>query len=254
MRKLSIGQTFGSLTLIDCESRCYRKVWIAVCSCGGTVEAEAYRFRDGSATRCKKCGDTESGLKRRTFGGLHKGSKEYSTWSNLKTRFNNDKYVFYHRYGGRGITYCDNWDEFEGFLGDMGKAPTKEHSIDRIDNDGNYTKENCRWATPEEQANNNSANIILEYKGRSKTMATWSKELNLNYDMLRTRFESGKYTVEQAFETPSGMANYPHIYTTPEGEFKSMTEVASAYKKRTATLRKRFNDPECAGWIKTNRF
>lgn len=82
-------------------------------------------------------------------------TRTYNIWSRMKYRCNNPKDSRYEYYGGRGIGYDKRWEKFEAFFADMGEAP-EGHSLDRLDNDGNYTKENCKWSTPKEQANNRS--------------------------------------------------------------------------------------------------
>lgn len=87
-------------------------------------------------------------------GGYLEFKKEYNSWRAMKERCDNKKYHAYNRYGGRGIRYCERWKDFANFLHDMGRKPTPKHSLDRIDNDGDYCPENCRWATQTEQVRN----------------------------------------------------------------------------------------------------
>lgn len=103
-------------------------------------------------------------------------------------RCNNINNESYPHYGGRGITVCERWMEsFENFISDMGEKPTKNHSIDRIDVNGNYETSNCRWATKIEQENNKTDNRIIFHKGKNYTIAQLSKLLNINYSTLWNR-------------------------------------------------------------------
>lgn len=92
------------------------------------------------------------GIRSKTHGMAE--SKEYRSWVAMWSRCTNPEHVAYRRYGGRGITICERWSEFENFFADMGPKPTPKHSIERINNDGNYEPSNCKWATPFEQAQN----------------------------------------------------------------------------------------------------
>lgn len=105
----------------------------------------------------------------------------------------------YPDWGGRGITVCDRWrDSFENFYEDMGDAP-EGTSIGRIDNDGNYCPENCRWETCEQQANNKRNNVLLTYKGVTKSILQWSKELGVSYNTLHNRYHNG-WDLNRMFE------------------------------------------------------
>ena len=108
----------------------------------------------------------------------------YHTWYAMVARCQNPRAQSYHNYGGRGITVCDRWlESFENFYADMGERPSPKHSIDRIDNDGPYSPENCRWATWEEQANNRRNNVWIEFQGERLSAAQWRKRLGVVSDL-----------------------------------------------------------------------
>jgi len=103
-------------------------------------------------------------------------SFEYISWIGMFQRCNNPNDRGYSNYGGRGIKVCDRWfQSFENFLADMGKKPTPSHTIDRIDNDGNYTPENCRWATMQEQCRNRRNNRRITFQGKTLCIIEWLK-------------------------------------------------------------------------------
>lgn len=106
---------------------------------------------------------------------------EYNIWGGIKRRTRNPKYFQYHLYGGRGIKMCDRWfDSFENFLEDMGPRPSKKHSLDRIKQNGNYEKSNCRWATAIEQNNNSRKNVWIDRMGLRMTPAQWARKLDIS--------------------------------------------------------------------------
>ena len=107
----------------------------------------------------------------------------YPTWYGMVARCQNPKAQSYRNYGGRGITVCERWHKFENFYADMGDRPSNKHSLDRIDNDGPYSPENCRWATWEEQANNRRNNVWIEFQGERLSAAQWSRRLGVAIDL-----------------------------------------------------------------------
>lgn len=130
------------------------------------------------------------------------GTKEYRAWSSIKTRCVSGAHISYKNYGGRGIKMCDRWvHSFPNFLFDMGKAPSIQHSIDRIDNDGDYEPSNCRWSTKKEQGNNRRTNIVLTYKGKSKTLMLWCVQLGIDHGTILKRIRGG-WTVSDALSKP----------------------------------------------------
>jgi len=124
----------------------------------------------------------------------------YGRYATMKSRCTNPKKKYYH---GRGIKVCDRWlTSFWLFLEDMGEAPSSEHQLDRIDSNGDYTPENCRWVLPKQQQNNRSSNVILEYQGRSQTMQEWCDELGLSKYLVRTRLFIYGLSVDEALTRP----------------------------------------------------
>lgn len=129
---------------------------------------------------------------------------EYGVWASMKQRCNNPNSQMWHRYGARGITYQKSWESFDEFIKDMGKKPkgvTRQYSLDRIDNDKNYTAKNCRWATTEEQSLNRSNTRLLTFRGKIHPMATWTKILGFNRNLIPSRLRY-EWSVEDALSFP----------------------------------------------------
>lgn len=116
----------------------------------------------------------------------------------------NEKSPSYPHYGGRGITVAPELQTLQGFLDAVGLPPTPEHQLDRIDNNGNYEPGNLRWATPTENLRNQRRSRILTHKGKTQAMSAWAEEIGVSVQVLWTRLDKYKWTVEAALETPIG--------------------------------------------------
>lgn len=163
----------------------------ALCECG--TRREVY-FRNIQTGMSKSCGCLRSDwtTEHRTTHGHTVGArtKTYMVWCAMKERCSNPHTRNYARYGGRGIKVDERWMEFANFLEDMGVKPDRL-SLDRIDVNGNYCKENCKWATRREQANNMRSNRWLTLNGESHTLAQWARQLEISDATIRNRIKKG---------------------------------------------------------------
>lgn len=190
------GKKFGKLTAISIShKKDSGAFWHCECECGNKTIVRSAKLNNGSTRSCGCLIGTS---------GTHLLSKttEYSIWTNIKTRCYNPKHRYFYRYGGRGIVLCERWSEsFENFLADMGPRPSPKHTIDRINNDGNYEKANCRWATMQEQQNNKSSNEHIEYFGVRLTLAEAGRISHLKESAIRRRLKLG-WTINNAMSAP----------------------------------------------------
>ena len=163
--------------------------WHCRCDCGNRHKVRGSNLRDGNT---KSCGCWRNYVGRYKEGLTHGGyySRTYRSWWGMRQRCDDKKNPSYPAYGGRGIRICKRWREFETFRADMGEAPAGM-SLDRIDNDGDYSPENCRWATQKQQSRNTRVNRYLTYKGKRRCVMEWSEVLGIPYSRLLYRARMG---------------------------------------------------------------
>ncbi len=211
-----IGRKFEKLTVISqAESRNRKAFWNCKCDCGTASVVRTSSLTSGNTRSCgclqKEIASLE-GKKRYKHGFSSKGlcsSGVYKSWSHMKQRCLNENNKSYPRYGGRGIEVCEEWIEFENFYKwALENGYKKGLSIERINKDGDYRPDNCKWATSREQNNNKSGNQIILYQGQEKTIGEWAEILNIKYSTLHARIKNG-WDVKQAFLTPVGKQSVP---------------------------------------------
>lgn len=180
--KNMIGKSFGRLVVLEelKERKGGSVCYLCECSCGSLIETKGKYLRNGDT---KSCGCLniekikEQGYKNKTHGLSN--LKEYAVYKGMVSRCQNKNHDRYHRYGGRGVKVCERWlESFENFYEDMGDRPSSKHQIDRIDNDGDYTPENCRWVTVSENSLNK------EFKKGKLNIRNIYKDGNSYYAMV----------------------------------------------------------------------
>jgi len=180
-----------------------RRAVECVCDCGGVKVVLIGNIRRGLTKSCgclqkQKASEAhfqhgESSLVR------HRNmTAEFRIWRGMKRRCSGEKDI---RYAGRGISVCERWKKYENFLSDMGRRPSEKHSIDRINNDGNYEPANCRWATHEEQMRNRSNSKFATFYGVTKHIEEWSAISGVPGRAIRNRIRSG-WGYKQSVWTP----------------------------------------------------
>jgi len=180
---INIGDQFGRLTVVGegLPTKNGSRKWDCVCICGGVNSVISAALNSGKTTSCG-CIYRESRPFTNRKHGESRKTTEYKTWAHIQDRCYNPNNKKYYRYGLRGIIVCERWlgeNGYENFLSDMGRKPTSKHSLDRIDNNGNYEPSNCRWATSEQQSRNRSNNVWIEYLGERKVLQQWADELKV---------------------------------------------------------------------------
>lgn len=182
------GQQFGYLTVIDraadkTSGKKPKVMWRCLCKCGKETFVTGYALRGGTTVSC--------GCKKRKHNFANK-ERLYNIWCCMRQRVNNPNNTSYPHYGGRGIKICDEWKEYSNFREwAFSNGYNENLSIDRIDVNGNYCPENCRWADDKTQANNQTRNRLILFEGEKYTMSQLAEKLNLSYSSIQHRIERG---------------------------------------------------------------
>lgn len=174
------GQKFKKLSVLSLAHKEGRAHWLCVCDCGNQVVVAGNHLQKANGTASCGCERATHGHAR--HGALH---PLYRVWLSMRERCNNPRNKRYAAYGARGITVCAEWDDFEQFLRDMGDRPPGR-SLDRIDNNGPYCKDNCRWATFTEQQWNTSKARWIEFNGQRKVLSEWARYFGVSSSHVHT--------------------------------------------------------------------
>ena len=191
------GKSYGLWTVI-----CYagNKKWHAKCACGVVKIVNGSLLRRGTSTKCKSCANRKHANPMSTHGLSQ--MPIYGVWHQMMQRCHNPNHAAFDRYGGRGIVVAKRWHNVRNFYADMGERP-KNRTLDRIDNNGPYSPENCRWATNRQQSLNTRQNRYLTHNGVSKTIVEWCEETGIGRGTLTSRIDRYGWSVEKALSTPA---------------------------------------------------
>lgn len=199
------GRRFGRLLVkrrYERESRA--TYWLCECDCGNGVVVRGGNLRIGKTKSCG-CLKNEASSKRITEMNISHGesdSRLYGIWCDMKKRCTNSSHWAYVRYGGRGITFDPMWEKYEIFAEWSRKNGYEDNlTLDRENNDGPYSPNNCRWVTRKVQSRNKSNNTVLEFEGKSLTLAEWAEKLNIPYHTLYGRIHNYGWSIEKALTT-----------------------------------------------------
>ena len=193
---VKVGQAFGKLTVLAIGKKLTgrkRAIIVVQCSCG--TPPRAVEMTNLNAGKSKSCGCVNKEL--HTTHGYSKHPL-HKRWLSMLYRCYTPDFIDYPRYGGRGIRVCERWHDIRNFVEDMLPTFRKHLQIERIDNGGNYTPNNCKWATRSEQALNRRTGHQITFQGRTLSISEWAKETGIKYNTLSKRLLDQGLTPEEA--------------------------------------------------------
>lgn len=202
------GLRFSRLTVLKASERpkssSGQYYWHCRCDCGVEKEAQSYHLRSGHTRSCGCLSREAAGIRSRERNLRHgdTSSPEWICWVSMRQRCLSPDSKSYPGYGGRGITICERWGSFEAFLSDMGRKPHPECSIDRIDNEGSYSPENCHWATKTQQTRNRRNTRMVSVGSQTKTIQEWADSSGHSYARLYDRIFRSGWDAEKAINSP----------------------------------------------------
>lgn len=196
------GRRFGRLVAIEHTGYTDRgqSIWRFQCDCGNIYEAQSAPVVYGSVISCGCYNREKTAKKNFKHGFSESGKKEklYSVWCSMRKRCRNENDQMYKYYGGRGITSCEEWEDYPTFRKWAYENGYEEGlTIDRIDVNGNYSPDNCRWIPMAEQMQNTRRNKYLTFNGETKCIAEWSREIGVSHNTIQRRLSHG-WTIEEA--------------------------------------------------------
>lgn len=210
------GAEFGRLTVVEKSAKVgknYAAYYRCKCICGAECVVRGTSLTT-KATRSCGClhletakGQRENLRRANTTHGLS-ATRAYHAWNSMWDRCTNPANANFDRYGRRGITVCERWNDVRNFVSDMGQPPPG-YTLDRIDNNGDYEPNNCRWATHKEQSNNRTTNRLIAYRGERKTAAQWAAVTGVSEKLIARRLRDG-WPAERLFETPRRKHSITH--------------------------------------------
>ena len=238
--KIQVGDKFGRLTVTNLNSDIVKNniKHECVCECGTIKNIRGDYLKNGNTVSCGCF------RKKFNFDTINKNKNEneyleYKAFQSMKQRCLNPNNKSYKNYGGRGIKICERWMErngFNNFIEDMGHKPSAKHSIDRMNNDEDYSPENCRWTTQAEQMRNTSKTLNITFRNKTQCLKDWCQELNINYHKAHDRFKAGN-SIEDILSDSKYTKNNRLLEFN--GQIKSLQDWATQYNINQSALNRR---------------
>jgi len=231
---VNIGATYGRLTVLgDGGYRGATKYYACRCVCGADVSVRGWNLLHGKTQSCG-CYHREVASRQQQTHGLH-ATAAYKSWRSMLARCADPRHPHYAEYGGAGITVDPAWTDVEAFVADMGQPPTG-HTLDRIDNTKGYSRDNCRWASRQQQANNRRNNYTITHNGQTKTAAEWARELGMSPNALKDRIARG-IPIDEALSRPK-QENKTAVF---DGRTLNLRQLSKAVGVPYTTIVSRYN-------------